>query len=186
MKIFCDADETLFNSIDSVLIQLNRRFSTNYTMSEVTEWDFKNIFPQITSIEIEEIFDSVEFFDNLTWKDGALDFIHKYYDDITIVTCGNATNLYLKELFIRHWFPSIKFIGIESTVMDKSSVDMSGGIMIDDNQKNLWSCNADYKILFENVPRADWNDEWNGFYGKNWDEIDELVGYIIEEEEENE
>jgi len=45
--------------------------------------------------------------------------------------------------------------------MDKSSVLMGkGDIMIDDNQENLFSVDAEYRILFENIPNTDWNNEW--------------------------
>lgn len=159
--IYLDFDETCTNSIDSVLIQLNRRYGTNYNMYDVNTWNFNNIFPNLKSIEIEEIFDSGEFFDRLTWKSGVGKFIEKHLDIITIVTKGNAMNLLLKELWIKHKFPTIDFIGLEGTVMDKSMVDMGlGTVHIDDNQSNLYSTDSEYKIMFENIPNAEWNNDW--------------------------
>lgn len=165
--IYLDFDETCVNSIDSVLIQLNRRYGTNYNMYDVNTWNFNNIFPNIVSIEIEEIFDSREFFDRLTYKDGVGKFIEKHLDIITIVTKGNAMNLLLKELWIKHKFPTIDFVGLEGTVMDKSMVKMGlGALHIDDNQDNLKSTDAEYKIMFVNVENAEWNDKWTAEKGR--------------------
>lgn len=176
--IYLDVDETLIDSIDAVLLQLNRRYGTDYKSNQVNTWNFTNLFPNITSIEIEEIFDSEEFFETVKWKDGAIDFVKRFHDKITIVTCGNATNLYLKEKFIRNIFPNIDFIGLESTVMDKSSVPMGqGDMMIDDNQDNLYSVDAEYKILFENIPNADWNNTW--YENQNFWLRRQTCGYII-------
>ena len=168
-RIFLDMDECVVNSIDSVLIQLNRRFDTCYFMNDVNTWNMTNLFPTLKSIEIEEIFDSAEFFDSLTWKDGAFDFVNRHHDIISIVTKGNALNLARKEEWIRIVFPSIDFIGLEGTVMDKSMVNMGlNTVHIDDNQDNLFSTNAEYKILFENVKDTEWNNKWNHLKMKNW------------------
>ena len=167
--IYLDFDECVVDSIDSVLIQLNRKYETSYNMYDTKKWNLNDIFPKITSEEIEDVFDSREFFDNLRWKDGAIEFIDKYHDMITIATKGKHLNLIRKEVYIRKPFPSIDFIGLEGTVMDKSMVNMGlGAVHIDDNQDNLISTNAEYKVLFENVKDAEWNNNWNGLKMKGW------------------
>jgi len=56
-------------------------------------------------------------------------------------------------------------------VMDKSSVDMSNGIFIDDVEDNLFSSNAKLKVLYENIPNADWNSKWRGERIKSWYDV---------------
>ena len=167
--VYLDFDECVVDSINSVLIQLNRKYGTNYNMYDIHKWNMEDCFPNVTSIEIEDIFDSQEFFDNLIWKDGAIEFITKYHDMITVVTKGKRLNLDRKEVYIRKPFPSIDFIGLEGVVMDKSMVDMGlNSLHIDDNQSNLWSTDSEYKILYKNIENADWNKEWKGMWINNW------------------
>lgn len=167
--IYLDFDEVASESIDAVLIQLNDRFHTAYKMSDIHKWDFSDCFPSIHGSDILEIFDSKKFFDDLKWKDGAIEFIEKYKDIITIPTKGNKMNLYLKEIYIRSYFKDIDFIGLDGTNADKSMVRMGeGSLHIDDNESNLYSTNAQYKILFENVPNAEWNMNWDGMRMRGW------------------
>ena len=68
------------------------------------------------------------------------------------------------------------FIGIENN-RDKSVVDMTDGILIDDNYDNLVKTNAQIKILLKNGLTTDYNTNY-GKYGN----IDNL--YIVETLEE--
>ena len=169
--IYLDYDETLVDSIEAVLKQLNPRYGTNFKPNECKTWNFTNLFPNLKEIELEEIFDSEQFFEDVKWKDGALSFIGKFHDKITIVSNGYSKNLYLKERWIREYFPDIKFIGCEFGVMDKSEIEMGDrDLFIDDNQDNLLSSTASYCVLFENVKGSDWNDCWedgNDYFGKD-------------------
>lgn len=160
-NIYLDYDCTMVDSIKAVLNQLNERYNTAYITSDCTTWNFNNLFPDLTECELLEIFDSERFFEDVELYEGMWEFINRNHDKITIVTCGLAMNLYRKEQWIRKFFPNIKFIGIDSVVMDKSSVKMGKNSMhIDDNQDNLRSTDAEYKVMFVNVKDANWNDKW--------------------------
>lgn len=159
--IFIDYDEVMVKSIKAVLDQLNERYNTAYITGDCTTWNMNNLFSNLSEIELLEIFDSVRFFDEVEMYEGVYEFINKYFDMITVVSKGLDTNLYLKKLWLDKYFPTIDFIGLEGTVMDKSMVKMGlNTVHIDDNQSNLWSTDAEYKILFENVPNAEWNKDW--------------------------
>lgn len=165
-NIYLDYDCTMVDSIKTVLNQLNERYNTAYITSDCTTWNFNNLFPTLTECELLEIFDSERFFEEVEFYEGMLEFINRNYDKITIVTCGLTMNLYRKEQWIRKFFPNIKFIGIDSVVMDKSSVKMGKNSMhIDDNQDNLRSTDAEYKVMFVNVEDANWNDKWTAEKG---------------------
>ena len=163
LKWYIDFDEVLVNSIEAVLFILNNRYNKNVKSSEILRWDFSDKFDMLGETEIEDIFESEEFFDSLKWKDGAKKFLLEHSENGTIVTRGSEKNLQLK----REWLSlekcgEIKFIGLIGVEANKSSVDMSDGILLDDNQHNLYSSNAKHKVLFENNKGADWNNTWNG------------------------
>lgn len=172
MYCYMDFDEVLVNSIDSVLVTLNRRYNKNFKANDIYKWDFTDRF-ETTLDEIEEIFSSEEFFENLTWKKDAKEFLQKLYDEnnVTIVTKGTRMNLLLKQKWLKdQGFENIDFIGLDHT-QSKGEVDMSDGFLIDDNEQNLYECNAKYKILFENFPNRDWNSTWKGLRAKTFKPI---------------
>ena len=57
---------------------------------------------------------------------------------------------------------------------DKSHIDMSDGIFIDDSVNNLITSNAELKICFGD--EYDWNKNWNGIRCANWCDIWRLIG----------
>ena len=52
---------------------------------------------------------------------------------------------------------------------DKSEIDMTDGIFIDDSYNNLITSNATEKICFGDV--YSWNEKWNGKRLANWMDI---------------
>ena len=152
----------MVDSIKAVLNQLNERYNTTYETKDCNTWNMKNLFPNLNEIELLEIFDSERFFEEVEMYNGVYKFINKHLDITTVVSKGLSMNLYLKEKWIQKHFQFIKFIGLDGTIMDKSMVDMGlKALHIDDNQDNLFSTTAEYKLLYENVPNTDWNDEWD-------------------------
>ena len=55
LNLFIDFDEVLTDSIRSILLTLNPRYGTDFKPSDCTQWDFKDLFPDITPDEIEFI-----------------------------------------------------------------------------------------------------------------------------------
>ena len=160
MQLYLDVDETILESIESVLRILNKRYNTKFDKSDVTTWNFTNLFPHMTSKEIEDAFDSDKFFNHVRFKLGARELLDKY-PNAKFVTKGSSVNLHKKrKLLIQNGYGHMEYIGLEGTTMDKSMVDMSGGIMVDDNQDNLNSCNATYKIMLINNPNSEWNNSF--------------------------
>ncbi len=173
MRAYLDMDEVLTESIESVLVTLNRRYNKNFKANDIYNWDFTDRFPETTLEEIEEIFSSEEFFENLTWKKDAKEFLQKLYNEnnVTIVTKGSRMNLLLKRKWLKEQeFENIDFIGLDHS-QSKGEVDMSDGYFVDDNEDNLYESNAKYKILFENYPNKSWNSTWSGLRAKTFKPI---------------
>lgn len=119
------------------------------------------------------IFDNKEFFEIVEFMEFAsmvtLELSFKY--DIYIVSIGTPINLAYKEEWLKHHMGYIKdFIGVNlNDYNDKSHIDMSDGIIIDDVQKNLVTSNAIEKICFGDA--CEWNKCWKGERSFNWIEI---------------
>ena len=67
----------------------------------------------------------------------VLDRLKEKYE-IIIISMGACPNLFGKEIWIKDNLPSTKFIGIDMKKhKDKSHVDMSGAVLIDDEKRYL-------------------------------------------------
>jgi hypothetical protein len=91
--IYLDFDCTMVDSITAVLSQLNERYGTSYIASDCTTWNFSNLFPNLSEVELLEIFDSVRFCDEVKMYEGVYEFIIKHLEIITVVSNRLETNL---------------------------------------------------------------------------------------------
>lgn len=174
LNLFIDFDEVLVDSIRSILLILNSRYGTDFKPNDCTQWDFKDLFPDVTPNEVEKCFESDEFWNSLKFKtvgQNVLDFLDelKLYYNIVVVSKGTEINLKKKKQWLMDNMPiPYSFIPIE-TNGSKGDIDMTGGVHIDDNQYYLNESNATYKILFRNtVCTTDWNDKWKGYWFKSF------------------
>ena len=75
-----------------------------------------------------------------------------------------------KEEWIKKRFPNVEFIGVNlKEHSDKSHIDMSDGLFIDDSAINLVTSNAKETICFGRT--YSWNKDWTGKRLQNWAEI---------------
>lgn len=89
---------------------------------------------------------------------------------ITFCSHGYSPNLLQKKEFIEKNYPNDGFIGVNlKQHKDKSSVDMSNCIFIDDTASNLKTSNAAIKILFGED--EEWNRDWTGIRCKTWSDV---------------
>ncbi len=89
--------------------------------------------------ELPLFFDWLQFLNNNTKY--LINMLTQKYD-IHIVTIGTPNNIELKAMWIKENLPSVKnliFLSNEGNKHDKSLIDMSGGIFIDDNS-SLMRC----------------------------------------------
>lgn len=110
----------------------------------------------------------------MDWAKEVLDKLKENFE-ITIVSSGYSPNLIAKDIWIRNNLPFCKFIGVNlKEYKDKSHIDMSGGIFIDDSMSNLVTSNAWFNICFGDV--YSWNEEWKGIRCYNWNDVYQLLG----------
>ena len=101
--IFLDVDGVVLQSIRCVCDILNDYYKKDLSPQNIVSWDFKEFDNNITSKEIEDIFDSVYFFDNVKFYDGVIDFINKYEHKIICVTKGRDRNIELKKQLFQYF-----------------------------------------------------------------------------------
>ena len=136
-------------------------------------------------------FNTPRFFDKLNFMDQADTFIWllSYQFNFVIVSHGNYPNLQLKKKWIDRKLKLfindtkmlnqgvVDFIGVDfHDHDDKSHVDMSDGIFVEDTYDNLVTSNAKYKIIFGEQYPWNANNEIecsSGAYTrcKNWMEL---------------
>lgn len=175
--LFIDFDSTIYDSILRICDMYNAhyRYSDEYTRAEpelITRYDFSDVCPLASHDVISSYFDHPDFFKPegywmtqrepdknrcLTTQD-YLGILNRWFH-IVIVSIGTHSNLTLKNLFIIKYLPYANFIGIEDTAKDKSAVDMSNGVFVDNDSHMLLTSTAaqSNKILFGE--RYPWDDK---------------------------
>lgn len=190
-KLFLDFDDVLAQSTMSFCDVYNSNFYKHPNFSPANyvknnQWNFEAECPLLYGNEktIYDIFESREFFNKLIPYKYVNTILEKWKNiyDYHIVTIGTKINLRRKIDYIDKNFPIIKnliLLNTERLQMDKSIVNMSGivkdNILIDDHQSNLFSSNANVKILFNSMGLKPWNEDWYGERCADWLEVDKTL-----------
>ena len=175
-KLFLDFDGVIVNTVKAIVELYNNdfQFYKNYRpvhWKEINTWDFIECNCADTDY-INKYFNQPRFFDRLAFMPDAYRVIlelEKLYD-ITIVSMGYSPNLRGKELWMKECLPEIDFIGVNMKEhINKSHIDMSDGIFIDDSYSNLISSNAEKKYCFGEI--YSWNEKWEGPRLCDWRDV---------------
>ena len=185
-KIYIDLDGCVFNTIKCICDLYNEDFKYYESFKEVNWWEVESWdFHELTAANKDHIntyFNQPRFFECVEFMDWvapiailklARDF------DVVFVSAGYSPNLKLKEEWIADNFLFADFIGVDlREYEDKSHVDMSDGVFIDDCAMNLETSNARFKICFGDL--YEWNEEWDGVRCYNWNDVLRLFGIETE------
>lgn len=180
-NIFIDFDGVISNTIETIVSLYNEDYCNYHDYKEVhwsdiNSWEFTELNCAKPE-EIDKYFSQYRFFNNIILMPNVEYAIFKMLEkyDITVVSMGSAENLIRKYDWIKGNMPQVNFIGCQfSQNEDKSHIDMSGGIFIDDLAKNLETSNAETKICFGDI--YPWNDNWKGIRCYNWHETLRYLG----------
>lgn len=194
IKLFLDFDETITLSTKQFVKVANKKFNVNKDWHESRLWNFTDLYPEITVKDVNEIFRSDDFFVDLEPHKGVIETIESLKDkiDLHIATIGIKENLNKKVKWIKDNLKDIEFefTGIldddGDIIYDKSSIDMSDSIFIDDRIDNLRSSNAKLKILYKDYRNYSWQetDCSDDIYIVNsWEEIYEILSFFIKHKE---
>lgn len=185
IDLFLDFDDTICLTSKQFVKLANKKYKKEEDWNNINRWDFKDLYPEITNNDIDNIFSSEDFFVDLELCENCLDVINsiKNLVNIHIATIGTDKNLKNKMKWIKENLNiDFNFNGILDTgINDKSSVDMSGAIFVDDRTDNLRSSNANIKILYRNYHNYSWqqiepND--NIYVVDSWEQICSILDFI--------
>jgi guanylate kinase len=175
-RIFLDIDGVILHSCEAMVKILNRIYNTNVSGEDILSWNFKEVSEDIIEPELEYLFTTDEFFENVEFIDGALDFIKRHENNIIFVTKGRWQNFIGKEkLFEKYGLGNIPMIGLPMNV-DKDIINMNmynsrRSLFIDDSTKNLIHNNSKYQIQFREYKddkKREWQDGWCGKIMYHW------------------
>jgi len=171
--IFLDVDGVVIDSVRAMCQLLNKIYGTNCTPVDITSWNFSEVKPDLTSGEIEDLFNNDKFFNIVLFYDKVFKFINKYRNKIIFLTRGNARNILQKRnMFDYYGLNNIPIIGLPLNV-SKGWINMGykgRSLFIDDCSQNLIDSNADVKIMMKEYDNdTDWQRNWDGFIMKGWE-----------------
>lgn len=171
--IFLDIDGVLFHSCQAMIDILNERYGGNFDGSDVTSWNFQCCYPNITSEEIEDVFNCPKFFNIVRPIDGALEFVDRYRDKIILVTKASVANYaHKRKWFDDRGFNSIPIIALPLNI-SKGIINMQyySSLFIDDSTNNLQEVNANFCIMFKEYydqKEREWQKGWDGLVVYQW------------------
>ena len=176
-KLYIDFDNTLVCSIKCICDLYNEDFKyfpdfKYINWIDMKTWEFKEL-SLANKDYILSYFGQPRFFEKVEFMDNAFEVISdllKVEYEIYIVSMGTQQNLLGKEMWIKEHISDIHFVGIDmGQYKNKSHIDMSDGILIDDEKRYLDSSNAKTKICFGDT--YNWNKEWEGVRCYNWYDV---------------
>lgn len=179
-KLFIDFDSTIANSVKAFCDTYNEIYGQakgfkTADPEKVNQWSFADQCP--LEKNPERIFGMGYFFTKLEFMPDALEVIIKLSEKYNIIVCsiGTYDNLYFKSEWLDMYLPFVDAILIKNkgVKMDKSCVDMSGAIFIDDHIDNLNSSNAETKICFGK--KYPWNEKWTSNWAVSWKEVEKML-----------
>ena len=155
--VYMDIDDVLLDSTNAVLDVIYKRYGVRQEQANIKDWCFRSAKRDMTKEQIEEIFESEEFWNTVQLNETLVKaFEAGLWDGFNwvFVTKGTEQNLQKKfdylnqqEFLQNHSNWSYYRLNLNES---KSKVHMMGGIQIDDLYGNLVNTDADLKILLKN------------------------------------
>lgn len=175
-EVLIDCDGCITDTVKAVVSLYNEDFKaydkfTYINWWEINTWDFKECSCAAPGF-IDTYFNQQRFFDKLEFMPLAKETIMEIQEfyKVKIVSHGFSPNLRLKEVWVEENLPGVEFIGVNlKKCKDKSCIDMEDCFFMDDNSKNLFTCNAKDKACFGDI--YSWNSDWNGKRLLNWTDV---------------
>lgn len=167
MNIFIDFDGVVADTTGALADYYNEYHHTHEDFIEadgdkIEVWDAHDQMPLMNG-DIEHIFESDYFWDNVRIKPHAEEIIEllSKHHDVYFVSIGSSKNISKKTKFLHKHFPFVHnhiMLAMNGNMsMNKSIVNMEGGMIIDDHISNLTSSNARFKVLFKDLGDKEWN-----------------------------
>lgn len=185
INVYVDFDNTIVDTNQSAVKMLNKIYHKNQDYRDVYRYDFKDLFPECNDTIIDYIFSQEELFNSIKLFDGCEDVLSNENLNVKIISVGTTKNLDLKNIWLKNNFNvKTQLIGFEDkqTDKEKSVIDMSNQVFIDDRIAVLRNSNAKIKILYRNGTDVSWNHispNEECYVVDTWEEIGEILNFYI-------
>ena len=158
-NLFIDFDNTLVDTVQALIQLYNEEHRGKSQIPENIQyehWNLAELFPLWDKYDIEEIFNDRYlplYYTGFSDVYKAIRILSDKYQTY-IVSCGGYPNITYKANWINETYlipnnvNSILLTKNAEDQPDKSIIDMSNGILIDDNLHSLDTSNAKFKYVF--------------------------------------
>ena len=187
-RLIVDFDNVLVDSTQAIVDLYNEDFQYYNGFKAVRACDMHTYgFKELTLASeeyVNHLWNRPRFFSRLKpmpYAREILEVLTIWYG-IEVATLGFSPSLKQKSYDINHKFPNIiKKINLINfkEFKDKSHLDMTNAVFIDDQANNLVSSNAVRKICFGDV--EEWNSNWSGERCYNWHDVLNALNYTNDE-----
>lgn len=149
---------------------------------DIDTWEMEEM-KCATLEERMEYFEEDEFFEKLHFMKDFEHVITSLYKtdcfDFKVITMGTPQNLTKKMDWLKSRLDTLgvkmEITGLDEYIYrDKSSIDMTGAIFMDDKASNLETSNAKAKIVFGH--KKGWNEDFRGMRLLDWQDV---AGYFL-------
>ena len=190
-QILIDIDDTFLKSSEEIIRQLNKKNNTCKTINDLRDYQYRSIDENITQEDINRMYASEEFFNNVNFNDGAIDFIVKYSKifDIVFISYGTEENLLrkiklLNDFVQRYNLDHIFFASCEIGKANKREVLLDNiYLAIDNHSEHLEEMQSPKKILLKNFIDVEWNqvptNDENTYVVNSFSDIDVMIEFDL-------
>ena len=152
--ILIDLDDVLTWFVPAWLKWLNEKYGCNVKYEEVVDWDFRYLYPNLTSHQLHEPLGLPEFWKSVEVREDAKFYVKQLYDmgfNIYVCTATYYKDIAIKyETIIKKHFP---YIDWNHVIVAKNKQMIKADYLIDDHVPNL--IDGEYQKILLVVPRND-------------------------------
>ena len=110
MVLCIDVDDVICNLQEVVVNLFNKRYGSNYTMEDFTEYDVMNVLPTQDAMVLKDMYGETGLYDKVKPMPGAQEALEKLINlghQVYLVTAAIPKTYGEKVAFIKRFFPYI-------------------------------------------------------------------------------
>lgn len=176
MIILVDIDDTIEDLVGAWCKWLNEKYGTSTMPEDITDWNMKKFFRQLTTVELFSPLLEEKFWETVQPREDAMKYLQRLYNkkyNIFLCTATTYQNVKMKhEKIVQRYFPYINWNHVIVTYR-KSLINAD--YLVDDGIHNLENGNYQ-KILFSAPHNASYDAEKNGMFRVHgWEEVVDII-----------
>ena len=174
-----DFDDTINNLLPAWLTWLNNMYGHNVHPSDITEWNMGKAYPNLTPTQIYEPLRIKEFWETVTIKPDAIEYIPKLIEEgvkFYIATATSFRNIGVKvETCL---LPNLPFISKEQIISIHHKQLLKCTFLVDDYPANL--SGGDYIKILMDAPHNRNSGDIEDFRVSSWKEIYDIIHEYVD------